>query len=85
MPELINAQCKQGLLIITDQQIHTTGALMQSMLRSELTDVKLTVTAKPFFGIGGKASLIFHSQGEMLRAEHLKIKEAQQIKQALGY
>lgn len=85
---LIEARCKQGKIIITDQMIRVQlgGLQSQSMARSSLVGVDYKLAVPSIFGLGGGADLIFHGKGgERLHAGLVKIKVAKQIMQLLGY
>jgi hypothetical protein len=84
----IRTRCKQGTLIITDQQIRVElGQIRQQTLsRSALTGIDSTMGMISVFGMGGGTNLVFHGQGaERLHADLVKPNIAREIKSALGF
>lgn len=84
----IRTRCKQGMLIITDQQIRIElGQLkQQSLSRAALTGVDAVMGAPSVFGLGGGTNLVFHGQGaERLQADLVKPNVAREIRSALGF
>lgn len=82
MPELFRSRCKQGTLIVTDQQIRVElGQLkQQSLSRSSLTGVDSNLAIPSLFGMGGGTNLTFHGQGgERLHADLVKPNIAREI------
>lgn len=85
---LIETCCAAGKLIITDDLIRTQlGSLKsESLSRSNLVGLDYKMVAPSIFGMGGGANLTFHGKGgERLEAKYVKIKDAKQIMQLLGY
>jgi hypothetical protein len=84
----IRTRCKQGTLIITDQQIRVElGQFRQQTLsRSALTGIDSKMGMISVFGMGGGTNLVFHGQGaERLHADLVKPSVAREIKSALGF
>ncbi|GHO88030.1 hypothetical protein [Dictyobacter formicarum] len=87
MADLIRTRCKQGTLIITDNQIKIElGQLRQQTLaRSALTGVDSSMGVPSVFGLGGGTNLVFHGQGaERLHADLVKPNVAREIVNLLG-
>ncbi len=90
MTELIRARCKQGHLIITEShiiiQLNGLGTTLreQRLSRSSLTSIDTKMAVPSVFGLGGGTNLAFHGQGgEVLRAELVPPKKAQEIVRVL--
>jgi len=84
---ILSARCKQGRLIITDDQIRIENAArQQAMPRSMLTAVAHELKWPSIFGLGGAATLIFHGQGgASIQADLVPPKKAQEVLRLLGY
>lgn len=84
----IKTRCKQGSLIVTDQDIRVElGPFKQQILsRSALTGIEATMAVPSLFGMGGATNLVFHGQGtERLHADLVKPNIAREIKSMLGF
>jgi hypothetical protein len=88
MEKLIETRCKQGKLIITDQDIRVKlGPLRESTLpRSSLSSIDTAMAVPAIFGLGGGTNLLFHGQGaQVVRADLVKTTKARAILVLLGY
>ena len=84
--ELFRVRCKQGQLIITDEYIRTElpfSAQQHTLYRAALTGVDSQMAVPSVLGAGGSTNLVFHGQGEALRADLVNPKMAKEIVAAL--
>lgn len=82
MPELFRTRCKQGFLIVTEQQVRVElGQLkQQSLSRSSITGVDSVLAVPSLFGMGGGTNLVIHGMGgERLHADLVKPNIAREI------
>ena len=86
MTELLRTRCKQGELIITDDQIiielraFGTELHSRSLLRSSFTSLDSKLAMISIMGMGSGVNLTFHGKGgEVLQADLFRPKDAKAV------